>query len=120
MDGPSLRDPKLGIAIPFPGHNGTSVGLSLEQECMLQSTPNAALACVQGPKKPPVAVKLTGKVSGEVSRGNPELADNGKTYETLSVSVDMQAGMQGDGKLPKGVGITLSKYDGKTTPTSCA
>ena len=90
------------------------MGLSLEQECMLQNTPNAALACAQGPKKPPVAVKLTGKVTGEVSRGNPELADNGETYETLSLSVDMQAGVQGEGKLPKGVGITLSRYDGKT------
>ena len=82
---------------------------------MLKGTPNAALACVEGPKKPPpVAVKLTGKVTGEVSRGNPELADNGQTYENLSVSVDIQAGVQGDGKLPKGVGITLSKYDGET------
>ena len=115
LDGPSLRDPKLGVAIPFLEHNGTSAGLTLEQECMLKGTPNAALACVQGPKKPPpVAVKLTGKVTGEVSRGNPELADNGTTYETLGVSVDMQAGVQGEGKLPKGVGITLSKYDGAT------
>lgn len=111
LDGPALRDPTLGLALPFPGE-GESVGLTLEQKCMLQKTPNAALACAQGPKKPPVSVELTSKLSGEVSRGNPELAPNGETYETLSLSVDLRSGVKGNAKLPRGLGITLDHYDG--------
>ena len=112
MDGPALRDPTLGLALPFPGE-GEFVGLTLEQKCMLQKSPNAALACASGPKKPPVSVELTGKVSGEVSRGNPELAANGQTYETLSLSVDLRGGVRGSARLPRGVGITLDHFDGK-------
>ena len=112
LDGLALRYLTLGQALPFPGE-GRFVGLSLEQKCMLQQTPNAALACAQGPKKPPVSVELTGKVSGEVSRGDPELAANGETYETLSLSVDMRSGVTGSAKLPRGVSITLDHYDGK-------
>jgi hypothetical protein len=111
LEGPELRDPTLGLAIPFPGE-GETVGLSVEQKCMLQKTPNAALACADGPKKPPVAVELTGKLSAEVGRGDPELASDGKTYETLSLSVDMRSGIRGTGNLPRGVTITLDKYDG--------
>ncbi len=99
--------------MPLPGE-GETVGLTLEQKCMLQTTPNAALACAQGPKKPPVSVELTGKLTGEVSRGDPELADNGKTYETLSLSVDLRGGVKGEAELPKGLGITLEHYNGKT------
>ena len=113
MDGPALRDPTLGQALPWPGE-GRYASLTVEQKCMLQNNPNAALACAQGPKKPPVSVELSSSLTGKVSRGTPTLADNGETYETMSLSVDLRSTVKGQGRLPRGIDITLDHYNGKT------
>ena len=50
MDGPTLRDPTLGMALPFPGE-GESVGLTLEQKCMLQKSPERRAGVRPGPEE---------------------------------------------------------------------
>ena len=54
-----------------------------------------------------------GEVTGEISRGDPRLAFDGKEYETLGLSVDLRTAAGATARRPRGIGITLDTFSGR-------
>jgi hypothetical protein len=112
LQGPELTDGTIGLALPWPGSSVTTTF-----DCSRRIAPAKASSCVLPlPKgKSRGSIGISAEVSETAARGEPVLREDGRRYESLSLSTDMRLTGSGEVDLPRGVEATLKKFVGRET-----